>query len=47
MSHEPCRIEQSAVATDGDDEVGLIGNLVLGDVHHQVGGCIERVAFGQ
>ena len=40
-------IEKCAVAADGDDQVGVIGDLVFGNARDQVGGRVERVGLRQ
>ena len=41
------RIQQGAVAANGDDQVGVIGDFRFGDAIRQVRGRHERVGLGQ
>jgi hypothetical protein len=47
MGHQAGGIEKCAVATDGDDEVGLFGYFGFGNAGHQFRRGIERVGFRQ
>ena len=47
MGDQPRGIEKCAVAADGDDQVGALGDFVFRDARDEVRGRVERVVFRQ